>query len=109
MDLLTIRSDVENLTHEERIEVAKSKLITLHPLCKEAEDAVRKIGREITYWSNLKHRMEYELVTIEKLPSVRKNEKKAKNDKKVSIKKLIGSLVGMSDMDKKRLRKELLG
>jgi len=107
--LTPLRSSVRDLTPQERIEIARVKLRKLHPVYKEAEQNLRNIQSEITYWANLKFTEEYNLTTVTKVPSLEKIKRRVSNKRVPTLNELLKSITSMTQIDKDKLRSELLG
>jgi len=103
-----LRPELAKLTAEERIELCCKKLRYLHPIYLEASNRQNEISTEISYWSNLKYAEEYNLVKVTKLPAFNKPTTKSKKDNEPSLAELIINLSKMSEVDKDKLREQLL-
>jgi len=94
---------------EERIEEARSELIRLSPLYKEAVKNLKEVSKEVGYWSNAKYEAERKLIKVQKIAAYKGSCKRVMKVKKdPSVAELLASITSISSFDKEKLLTALM-
>ena len=96
--------DMEREEIESKIEEARSELLRLSPIYKEAVRNLNEVSKEVGYWSNVKYNLEKRLVKVQRIAAFQgPSKRKPKAKKEPTINELLADITSISSFDKKKL------